>query len=1110
MLSSAKIGRSSWRYYQRTVAGGACEYYAEHGDTPGRWHGAGLTQLGLTPGTEVQERELEALFGRALSPTTGVALGSAWRSDAVTGYDLTFSAPKSVSTLWALGDARTMAEIDAAHAAAVDAALGYLENHASLTRRGRDGVEQVPSAGFAAALFDHRTSRTGDPQLHTHALVVNKVRCTDGAWRTLDGHEIFHHKKSAGVIYQTALRAELSARLPVSFGAVSEHGQAEIAGVPEPLMTAWSSRTSAVLADAVPTIAHAEDALGRPVSAAERARIIKTAVLSTRPAKDAPVPEGDRRARWAAQAEALGFAADAVTDSVQAANSRARSVPVPAGWSGAVLTEAVTEVGRRKAIWSRADLTVAVAAKVPTAGDPGLRSAADAVAWVEELTDIALTQSGLSGAVALGSETSGATARVSDARYASRELVAMEARIVERTVGGGFYPARQLRRDELLEFFTGPAATLSEEQRRAAVRLVASRDLVTVMTAPAGAGKTTSLAAAVAVWSGQHTDIVALAPSARAAAELAAATGAQGQTVARWLVKEANDPTPVLRPRDAGYFRGEVIIVDEASMLSTADLDKLTRYVATHRARLVLVGDPGQIGAVNAPGGMFEHLTVKMAGQVIELTELHRFTHNWEAAATLRLRAGDPGVLDTYAERGRVHPAASSEDAADAVFDQWHTATIKGADALMLARAWTDVNALNARARAVAIATSAVTGPDLAVVATKSGSTRGQTEHRSWRAGDVLLAKKNDSRTRIGGETVRNGDRFRVLAAAPDGGGLVVADLRGRGTLTLPNTYLARHAEYGWAATIDGAQGATADVGIVLARAGLDREHLYVAMSRGRLENHVHTTPELATGDAGPHHHTTTATGTKAREWPGSRQPHPVRGQAGGKGTARPASAGQLALPDIDAALEMLARAVATSGRERAAHSLLDPAVQAAREAAWARYDAAQPRQIPPEHQRHRDDLEVARARRDTEAERVARVRAELESRRAELERVPFWARKRRTTSTEAVRRWEGDLDRALTWLGSQDATVTRLAAVVDADTTQHGLDEERARQRRYNTWAAWGTTDMYDPNPHTGKDDPRLEPAQPAWAQEPFTVDHDPPHRSHGRGYGRDYGISR
>ncbi len=220
---------------------------------------------------------------------------------------------------------------------------------------------------------------------------------------------------------------------------------------------------------------------------------------------------------------------------------------------------------------------------------------------------------------------------------------------------------------------------------------------------------------------------------------------------------------------------------------------------------------------------MFEHLTHELGRQVVELTELHRFTHKWEAAATLPLRAGDPGVLATYAERGRVHPGASSEDAADAVFDRWHHATIKGADALMLARAWTDVNALNARARAVAIATGAVTGPDLAIIATRSASTRAQIEHRSWRAGDVLLAKKNNSRTHIGGETLRHDDRFRVLTAS-DTGGLVVADLSGRGTLTLPDAYLARNAEYGWAATIDGAQGATADIGIVLARAGLDRE----------------------------------------------------------------------------------------------------------------------------------------------------------------------------------------------------------------------------------------------------------------------------------------------
>ncbi len=125
---------------------------------------------------------------------------------------------------------------------------------------------------------------------------------------------------------------------------------------------------------------------------------------------------------------------------------------------------------------------------------------------------------------------------------------------------------------------------------------------------------------------------------------------------------------------------------------------------------------------------------------------------------------------------------------------------------------------------------------------------------------------------------------------------------------------------------------------------------------------------------------------------------------------------------------------------------------------------------------------------------------------------MPFWARKRRTTATDAVRRAEGDLDRALTYLGSQDDTVTQRAAVVDADTTQRESDETQARRRRRHEWATWDSRDVKDPNAYTGPDDPRLHPAQPVRAQAPFTVDHDPPHRSHsrGHGYGRDRGISR
>jgi conjugative relaxase-like TrwC/TraI family protein len=114
----------------------------------------------------------------------------------------------------------------------VRAALDYLDGRAAVSRRGRDGVAQVGTGGFAAAVFDHRTSRLADPQLHSHCLVANKLDCVDGRWRTIDGHEIYHHRMAAGVLYQAALRAELATRLGVCFERPNAHGQAEIAGIP--------------------------------------------------------------------------------------------------------------------------------------------------------------------------------------------------------------------------------------------------------------------------------------------------------------------------------------------------------------------------------------------------------------------------------------------------------------------------------------------------------------------------------------------------------------------------------------------------------------------------------------------------------------------------------------------------------------------------------------------------------------------------------------------------------------------------------------------------------------------------------------------------------------
>ncbi|MGQ0846963.1 MAG: MobF family relaxase [Sporichthyaceae bacterium] len=284
-MSSAKIGTSSWRYYTNSVACAATEYFLGAGEAPGRWWGRGLEALGLDPGAFVGEAQLESLFARALHPVTGERLGRAWRTDGVTGFDMTFSAPKSVSSLWALADPDTARDLRAAHTAAVEAGLSYLDRHASWSRRGVDGTEQVASGGLAAACFEHRTSRCADPQLHTHALVVNKVLCTDGTWRTIDATELYGHKKSAGMVYQTALRSEINSRTGLVFETADSNGQAEIFAVPGGLIKLWSKRTAQIESEAATTISEYENSLGRSLTSDERTAVTKTAVLKTRPAK---------------------------------------------------------------------------------------------------------------------------------------------------------------------------------------------------------------------------------------------------------------------------------------------------------------------------------------------------------------------------------------------------------------------------------------------------------------------------------------------------------------------------------------------------------------------------------------------------------------------------------------------------------------------------------------------------------------------------------------------------------------------------------------------------------------------------------------------------------
>src|SRR5215207_1504886 len=297
--------------------------------------------------TEVAREFFRAEHGRdpidAREIAATIAKGSRPRTQTVAGYDLTFSPVKSASTLWAVADPHVAAQIEQAHQAAVWDALGFIERHALFTRQGRNGVQQVNVTGLVAAAFTHRDSRAGDPDLHTHVAVANKVQTLDGRWFSIDGRVLFKATVAASETYNTALEHHLRDRLAVRFAARPDTDPGkrpirEIVGVDPALNQRWSSRRVLIKDRQGVLAARFQRDHGRPPTPVEALQLAQQATLETRDAKHEPRTLTEQRAAWHAQAaETLG-GPDAVRAMINRAldPGSASSPAVDAEWVTAI------------------------------------------------------------------------------------------------------------------------------------------------------------------------------------------------------------------------------------------------------------------------------------------------------------------------------------------------------------------------------------------------------------------------------------------------------------------------------------------------------------------------------------------------------------------------------------------------------------------------------------------------------------------------------------------------------------------------------------------------------------------------------------------------------
>ncbi len=892
MLSIGRLGVATGaEYYLETVANSVDDYYLGHGEAPGRWIGATADQLGLTG--EVNADQLRNLLA-GLSPE-GVSLGMQLRTDRRPGYDLTFSAPKGVSLLWAFSSDQIRSEITEAHDRAVVAVLDQLGKEASFARRGAKGQTLIEANGFIGAAFRHRTSRAGDPQLHTHVVVPNLVQGSDGRWSAPDGRHLYAWKKTAGTLYQSALRTEL---IPLGLAwEVRRNGLSELADLRKSILRAFSKRRVDIEA-AMET---------RGVSSA---RAGERAALATRAAKpDGALPTDVLREEWTAQLAEIqlpdgrgGKRSALPRDLIMETVGNNRPLPPRPDQLEAVFSILAGEARVSLDDW---ELDERVVLEHGGAGNRLMpltllsstftrREAMAALARAFDVTPeeaVALTGQFLerSSIVRVRAEPeTGRDAAMSyermrtkggamvpvtsgDQRFTTTELLAAEERIVEtatKLTKANMGKVGRVLASEVVDRHPH----LDREQADGVEKLLISGNGIDLVIGQAGTGKSTMLRAARLGWEAAGMKVIGAAVAARTAADLEAGTGIPSSSLAQILAD---------LKRGGQLTNEHVVVVDEASLVGTRALDDLCVRARAARAKVVLVGDNRQISSIDA-GGAVRTLANELGDHVVTLTTNRRQAGDdqaWEREALAALRGGEVGVaVQAYLDHGRVTLAATIDEARQRLIDDWWAVHRDHTTAIMAVRR-VDVAELNELARArrqeggelgreFVVGEKAFSVGDR-VIFERNQRVRAADGHDRTTGGDTVRIRNGTFATVVGAiEVEREHERVDALAREDDrqgdvgrraemsqgyvaqrarsvegdvqrAAGLVVTLDDGQ-RVVLPAEYVRTSTSLGYALTVFQSQGITVDHAFGLAGAGLSQEAGYTQLSRGRLSNNLY------------------------------------------------------------------------------------------------------------------------------------------------------------------------------------------------------------------------------------------------------------------------------
>jgi conjugative relaxase-like TrwC/TraI family protein len=782
------------------------------------------------------------------------------------------------------------------------AMLSFLQREAGYSRAGyhsKGSGRFVDAHEWVIASFAQHTSRDNDPQLHVHNAILNRVLREDPlatrpgdrrAWRTLDGAALYAVKPAAAAIAERTVAEYLSDRLGVQAVARPDGNGWEIAGVSEAARDQFSSRRRAI----EPRVQQLIEEYERRHGAAPNARAVwsmaQFVTLDSRRAKSHSAPSREELlAQWEAQSRRAEIESlSAIPDAALGAISSSSEAYAPSGAEvDRVLAAAIADAQRCKATFSRYELIRMVNRYLPDF--LGGLSGAQVTQLLEGLADEALRPGGPGETVLLTAPEMvpvPAQYRRADGRslwrrhgadvYTTRAMLDTEARLLRAAAQIGAPTVAPDRGAEAvgadrariearlwrehghpgaLEGAAGAppgadaplsSAGLTDDQAQAVYGVLTSGRAIDILVGPAGTGKTRAVARLAQAWRDAGTGrVIGLTTSTNAAHVLVAEGLAESHNLANFLgrIKDSDQTRGHLPVR-----RGDLLIIDEASMVPTADLAAVEDIATRWGAKILLTGDTEQLSAPQAGGAM--RLLADEHGYY-QLSTVQRFDQDWEREASLRLRSGDADVLAEYDQRGRILEG-TREQMSDAAYQRWLADHLSGIESVLLTTTNAQATELARRARDQLAALGLVDAGDLADLAELAdGNVAGP--------GDLIVARQN-ARFAAGedGRLLANRDVLRIDAWEEIGEERValvrrVADRDPRTgeilwsvPFELPESYLERHADLAYAGNVHAAEGRTVGTSHLVIDDTAGRESLYVGMTRGRARNTAYVVTEPA------------------------------------------------------------------------------------------------------------------------------------------------------------------------------------------------------------------------------------------------------------------------